>query len=62
MKKKFKDFKDLLKKYKHIDVNKYSSGTIYKAFNIKIKNHKQHNALHDVNSMYKVSQIILDYK
>ena len=59
-KKKFYDFKDLLKKKSNINPSKYSSGTVYKAFNIKIsETHKAHNALNDVNSMFLVCKKIL---
>ena len=52
---KFNDFKDILKKNSTIDPAKYTSGTIFKAFNIKMpKDHKIHNAFNDVNSMYNV--------
>ena len=57
--KKFKDFKDILKKYTNINVNKYSSGTIYKALDIKINNHKIHDSQSDIYSMYKVCEKIL---
>ena len=52
---KFNDFKDILKKNSTIDPAKYTSGTIFKAFNIKMpKDHKIHNSFNDVNSMYNV--------
>ena len=47
------DFKKYIKKHTNINPNKYSSGTIYKAFNIKNNIHT-HNALDDVKSMYLV--------
>jgi DNA polymerase III alpha subunit (gram-positive type) len=57
---KFNDFQHILKKKSNIDPTKYTSGTIYKAFNIKMpKTHKTHNALNDVHSMYEVCKIIL---
>ena len=56
---KFKDFKDLLIDY-DIDPSKYTSGTIYKAFNLKIKNHNVHNALDDAYSLYVTSKYILE--
>jgi DNA polymerase III epsilon subunit-like protein len=57
-KKQFFDFRDKLKDY-NIDPNKYSSGTIYKAFNIKKKKELQlHNALDDTYSLYLVSIIV----
>jgi DNA polymerase III alpha subunit (gram-positive type) len=59
-KSKFHDFKDIIKKRTKIDPSKYSSGTIHKALNIKMfKNHKVHNALNDIHSMYEVFKIIL---
>jgi inhibitor of KinA sporulation pathway (predicted exonuclease) len=55
-KKNFYDFKD---KIKNIDVNKYTSGTIYKAYNIKFdKKLKLHNGFDDAYSLYLVSKII----
>ena len=57
---KFHDFKDIIKKRTKIDSSKYTSGTIHKALNIKMsKNHKVHNALNDIRSMYEVFKIIL---
>ena len=49
--KKFYDFKDLIKKYTNVNPTNYSSGTIHKAFNIKLSG-KQHNAEYDVYSLY----------
>jgi len=52
----FYDFKD---KIKNIDVNKYTSGTIYKAYNIEFnKDLRLHNGLDDAYSLYLVSKII----
>lgn len=50
-KQKFFDFKTFIKTNTDINPEKYSSGTIYKAFKIKA-NIKQHNAMDDVKSMY----------
>jgi DNA polymerase III alpha subunit (gram-positive type) len=59
-KQKFNDFKQVLKKNSNINPSKYTSGTVYKAFNIKIsERHKAHNAVNDVNSMFLVCKKIL---
>ena len=55
--KNFLDFTDKLTPY-NIDKTLYTSGTIYKAFNININNHNIHNAEHDTYSLYLVSKII----
>ena len=55
----FKDFKELLINY-DIDTNKYSSGTIYKAFDLIIENPYVHNAEHDTYSLYLVCKKIFD--
>jgi DNA polymerase III alpha subunit (gram-positive type) len=58
--KKFKDFKKILKKKSNINPSKYTSGTIYKAFNIKMTNEfKPHNSFNDIQSMFEVCKIIL---
>ena len=58
-KNKFYDFKTLLYDYE-IDPSKYTSGTIYKAFNIKMDSkHKVHNALRDAYSLYLSFEYIL---
>ena len=57
-KSKFLDFKILLDD--KINTNNYTSGTIYKAFDIKMDdNHKIHNALDDSYSLYLVSKKII---
>ena len=57
-KSKFFDFKILLDD--KINTNNYTSGTIYKAFDIKMDdNHKIHNALDDSYSLYLVSKKII---
>ena len=53
LKNKCFDFKNYIKKNTKINPNKYSSGTIFKAFNINV-NIDTHNALDDVKSMYFV--------
>ncbi len=59
-KEKFRDFKELLYDY-DINSDKYTSGTIYKAFNLKLDNtHKVHNALDDAFSLYITSKYILE--
>lgn len=59
-KSKFKDFKELLFDY-DINPDNYTSGTIYKAFNLKISDqHKVHNALSDAYSLYITSKYILE--
>ncbi len=50
----FLDFCDLLKG-SNIDPTKYSSGTIYQAFNFKLDNHQVHNAFHDTYSLFLAS-------
>jgi len=58
---KFNDFKDILKKNSTIDPAKYTSGTIFKAFNIKMpKDHKIHNSFNDVNSIMFVNIFIIN--
>lgn len=51
----FFDFRDKLKCY-DIDTSKYTSGTIYKAFNLKLENHHVHNSFDDAYSLYIVSK------
>lgn len=56
-KKQFKDFKILIN-HLGIDLNQYTSGTIYKAFNIKVDNTAVHNAMWDAYSLFLVCQEI----
>ena len=59
-KNKFYDFKDIIKKKTNINPLKYTSGSIYKAFNIKMgPKHKIHNSYNDILSMYEVCKLIL---
>jgi DNA polymerase III alpha subunit (gram-positive type) len=55
----FIDFRELLYNY-NINTDEYTSGTIYKAFNLEIDNHMVHNAMHDTFSLYLVSKKIFD--
>jgi len=58
--KNFKDFKKIIKKKSKINPLKYTSGTIHKAFNIKMNdNFKPHNSFSDIKSMFEVCKIIL---
>lgn len=50
-KKKCLNFKNYIRKNTMIDPDKYTSGTLYKAFKINKKLHT-HNALDDINSLY----------
>lgn len=59
-KNKFYDFKNIVKNKSNVNPSQYTSGTIYKAFSIKMpNNHKTHNAFNDVFSMYEVYKQIL---
>lgn len=57
--KKFYDIRPIFDCY--VDTSKYTSGTIYKAFNIKQKNTHVHNALWDCRSMFLSLKNILSY-
>jgi DNA polymerase III epsilon subunit-like protein len=63
-KNKFYDYIDLIKKYEmktktKINISLYTSGTLYKAFDINMgKKHKIHNSMNDVKSLFEVSKII----
>lgn len=58
--KKFKDFKKIIKRKSKIDPSKYTSGNIYKAFNIKMdEKFKPHNSINDIKSLFEVCKIIL---
>lgn len=53
----FYDIREIFKK--HTNINNYTSGTIYKAFNIKIDKANVHNALWDCHSMYLALEYLI---
>ena len=55
--KKFYDIRTIFDQY--VDTSKYTSGTIYKAFNVDTKNSNVHNALWDCRSIFISLKYIL---
>tara|TARA_B110000008_G_C16713161_1_gene461656 strand:- start:46 stop:615 length:570 start_codon:yes stop_codon:yes gene_type:complete len=57
---KFKDIRPYFDKF-NINTNNYTSGTIYKHFNIKINNEQIHDPLFDSLSIFKTIEYLIKY-
>ena len=55
---KMHDIKRILKKH-GVDTDKYSSGEVYKHFNIKVKNPNVHNSFWDIKSQFLVLNYLI---